>query len=46
MEEARVAVVPGEDFGSPENLRLSYATSLEDIENGCERIAAALEKLA
>lgn len=46
LEEARVAVVPGEDFGSPENLRLSYATSLEDIEKGCERIAAALEKLA
>jgi len=45
LEEARVLVVPGEDFGSSENVRFSYATSLEEIEKGCERIAAALRKL-
>jgi aspartate aminotransferase len=45
LEEARVALVPGEDFGSAENIRLSYATSLEDVERGCERIRAALDRL-
>jgi aspartate aminotransferase len=45
LEEARVATVPGEDFGSGENIRLSYATSLEEIEKGCERIEAAVKTL-
>jgi aspartate aminotransferase len=45
LEEAKVAVVPGEDFGSQEHIRFSYATSLEDIERGCERIADAIAKL-
>ena len=45
LEAAQVAVVPGEDFGSLENIRFSYATGLEDIEKGCERIAAAVGKL-
>ena len=45
LQEARVLVVPGEDFGSTENIRISYATSLEEIEKGCERIEAAIKKL-
>ncbi len=45
LEEAQVAVVPGEDFGSTSHIRFSYATSLEGIEKGCDRIAAALKKL-
>jgi aspartate aminotransferase len=45
LEEAKVAAVPGEDFGSREHIRFSYATSLEDIEKGCKRIAAAVGKL-
>jgi len=45
LEEARVLVVPGEDFGSSENVRFSYATSLEEIQKGCERIEAAIRKL-
>jgi aspartate aminotransferase len=45
LEEAEVAVVPGEDFGSEQHVRFSYATSLEDIEKGCQRIKAALGKL-
>ena len=45
LQEARVLAVPGEDFGSKENIRISYATSLEEIEKGCERIEAALKKL-
>jgi aspartate aminotransferase len=45
LEEAKVAVVPGEDFGSQEHIRFSYATALADIERGCERIEAALRNL-
>ncbi len=46
LEEAKVALVPGEDFGSREHVRLSYATSLQDIEKGCQRIRDALQKLS
>jgi aspartate aminotransferase len=45
LEEAKVAVVPGEDFGSKEHIRFSYATALADIEKGCKRIADAVGKL-
>jgi aspartate aminotransferase len=45
LQEARVLAVPGEDFGSTENIRISYATSLTEIEKGCERIEAATRKL-
>jgi aspartate aminotransferase len=45
LEEAKVAAVPGEDFGSNQHIRYSYATSLEDIEKGCERIRTAIRKL-
>jgi aspartate aminotransferase len=38
LEEGAVALVPGESFGAPGFLRLSYAD--EDIERGIERIAA------
>lgn len=42
LAEAHVAVVPGEAFGAPGYLRLSYATSLEKIEEGMRRMAEAL----
>jgi aspartate aminotransferase len=45
LEEAKVAVVPGEDFGSQEHIRFSYATSLAEIEKGCARIRAAVAGL-
>jgi aspartate aminotransferase len=45
LEEAKVAVVPGEDFGSNEHIRFSYATALQDIEKGCQRIADAVKAL-
>jgi aspartate aminotransferase len=45
LEEAKVAVVPGEDFGSTAHIRFSYATSAEDIEKGCKRICEAIAKL-
>jgi aspartate aminotransferase len=46
LKQAHVAVVPGEPFGSREHIRLSYATGMETIERGLDRIAAAVEKLA
>lgn len=38
-----MAVVPGEAFGSPDCLRMSYAASLENLEKAMDRIEAALE---
>jgi aspartate aminotransferase len=46
LKEARVAVVPGEPFGSAAHLRLSYATGVEAIRRGLDRMEAALDKLA
>jgi aspartate aminotransferase len=45
LEAAQVAVVPGEDFGSQQHIRFSYATAVENIEKGCRRVVAALAKL-
>lgn len=45
LEEAKVAGVPGEDFGSQQHIRFSYATSLDDIDKGCKRIQEAITKL-
>lgn len=39
LEEEKVALVPGSGFGAPENVRLSYATSMENLEKAVERIA-------
>jgi aspartate aminotransferase len=38
LEEAHVAVVPGPGFGTDEHVRLSYATSVENIEEGLQRM--------
>src|SRR6202022_3287399 len=43
LTHARVAVVPGIDFGSDAHVRLSYATSAELIREGLERMASALK---
>ncbi|OGL28817.1 MAG: aspartate aminotransferase [Candidatus Rokubacteria bacterium RIFCSPLOWO2_12_FULL_73_47] len=45
LEEARVAVVPGLDFGSDAHVRLSYATSDALIREGLARMDAAIRKL-
>ena len=45
LEQARVAVVPGLDFGSDAHVRLSYATSEALIREGLARMAAALKTL-
>ena len=43
LEEALVAVIPGSGFGADENIRLSYATSMENLEHAIERIASFIE---
>lgn len=45
LEEAHVAAVSGDAFCAPGYIRLSYATSDENIREACRRIAAALGKL-
>jgi len=45
LEEAKVAVVPGDPFGADGYIRLSYATSMENIKKGIDRIEEALGKL-
>lgn len=39
LEDANVAVVPGDPFGCPKNVRLSFACSVEQIDKGLDRIA-------
>jgi len=45
LDVAKVAVVPGVEFGADPFERLSYATSIEDIKEGLNRIEEALKKL-
>jgi len=45
LEHARIAVVPGAAFGSKGNLRFSYATSMEKIEEGLDRLAEILKTM-
>lgn len=45
LDEAKVALVSGDAFGDDSFVRISYATSLEDIKKAVERIKSALTKL-
>lgn len=45
LDEARIAVVPGVEFGSDSHVRISYATSMANIEKGMDRMAAAVAQL-
>ncbi|MGI8742527.1 MAG: pyridoxal phosphate-dependent aminotransferase [Bryobacteraceae bacterium] len=38
LSQAHVAVVPGEAFGTHEHVRISYATSMQELERGLDRI--------
>ena len=38
LAEAHVAVVPGEAFGTEQHVRISYATSMQELERGLDRI--------
>jgi aspartate aminotransferase len=42
LREAGVVVVPGEAFGTREHFRLSYATSMEQLEKGLQRLHSFL----
>lgn len=44
LEQEQVALVTGEGFGAPENVRLSYSSSLEDLEEAVIRIRRFIEK--
>ena len=46
LEIAEVAVVPGIAFGGDDFIRLSYATSLENIKEGLDRIEKFLAELS
>jgi aspartate/methionine/tyrosine aminotransferase len=45
LKYANVALVPGNAFGNDECIRLSYATSMENIEKAMDRITDAVAKL-
>jgi aspartate aminotransferase len=45
LEEGKVALVPGIAFGADKNLRLSFAASMDTIQQGVNRIDKALELL-
>ena len=45
LHEAHVVTVPGEAFGTAEHIRLSYATSHADVEEGLKRMKAFFAKL-
>lgn len=45
LDQAKVAVVPGIAFGMENFLRISYATSMENIKEGMERIEKAVSLL-
>lgn len=46
LDEAKVAVVPGDSFGSDDHVRISFATSMENIVKGMDRIEEAVGKLS
>lgn len=45
LEEHHVALVPGTAFGAADGLRISYASSMDDLKTGLDRIEAGLEAL-
>ena len=45
LEEAKVAVVPGVEFGADNYIRISYAVSMDEIKEGLDRIENSLSSL-
>ena len=45
LDEARVAITPGEAFDAPGFFRLSYATSMADLERGTAKILEFMRAL-
>ena len=46
LKDAFVAVVPGEAFGTDQHIRISYATSMTELERGLDRLQKFIEKIA
>src|SRR5947209_17672598 len=46
LEAAGVAVVPGDAFGDDHYMRISYASSMAELEDGLGRIDQAVQQLA
>jgi aspartate aminotransferase len=45
LSDAHVAVVPGEAFGTASHIRISYATSMHELERGLDRLQKFIEAL-
>ncbi len=45
LNEARIVLVPGVAFGSDDHIRISYATSMDRLEEGMSRLESAIKKL-
>lgn len=45
LSDAHVAVVPGEAFGTDKHVRISYATSMHELERGLDRMHKYIESL-
>lgn len=45
LKEAKVAIVPGDAFGTDRYIRISYSTSMENLERGLNRIIDSLSRL-
>lgn len=46
LDEGRVATIDGTSYGMPSYLRISFATSMDQIEAGCAAIAQAVSRLS
>lgn len=46
LEKAQVALVPGSAFGAEGYIRISYATSIDNLKKGIEKIKKALEEIS
>jgi aspartate aminotransferase len=46
LDAAGVAVVPGDAFGDDHSMRISYASSMAELEDGLARIDHAVQQLA
>ena len=45
LEHYGIATVPGDAFGEPNGIRLSYANSMEELEEAVKRLSAGLSSL-
>ena len=45
LTDSLVAVVPGEAFGTNDHIRISYATSMHELERGLDRLHKFIDTL-